>query len=277
MEGAIVLLNRQRNGAFSSLKTIARSLRSGPVDCLLKLVELHHRNLIVLGRWPHSPITVDTALFAIPTPDVMKEVDASWEELKWPILTNELLRGNFAARIYLYNKQENPQPTGRFHRNYSWEDEMKYLYQNLALTAFGPSGDWTPDLTFDHHWPTEEQEIRDLCAIHQTEPPTMRSNLPRSKGKEPVLEIRPKLTMEEALALHPEGIVSFKEIVLKALDLGIAVRRVVKYIGGDRGLYPPRSKDWRQFLIKGRRYVSRSAMEELPKLVKGYNEDKHSN
>lgn len=268
-----VLLNRQRNGNVTLLRTLARSASSSPVKSLGDLVRASWEGLILLGRWPWGEVTTETALFALPLkPDLMLP-NCSLEELMWPQLTNELLKGNFAAHIYLFHRLHKFTFTGKVPRNYNWQEQMEYLYRNLALSEFGISATWQKQQTFCIDWPSTPEQLAGITVL-PSEPTLHRPRASKIGGVASGLpEVRPILSPDEATAKYPEGFVSVKDVVVKANTLKISTSKIVKAIGGDRGLGPVRNENWRQFLIGNQRYLSANVMEELPSMVAGYNND----
>lgn len=269
-----VLFSRQRNGSITRFRNLARNLSLGAKEALDDLVKEHWEGRILLGRWPKEEINSETIVFAVPLVPEALPTDCSLEELQWPQLTSELLRGNFAARIHLFNRLHKPVMQGKAIRNYSWEEQMEYLYQNLALSAFGETRGWKKEWTFNTEWPATQEELDRLVTLptkKQVHSPVRRSTYIRPTDDIP--EVRPQLSPESASKLHPEGYISITELVAKANAMKISTSKIAKAIGGDRGLEPVRNENWRQFLIGRKRYVSNNALEELPKMVAGHNDD----
>ena len=73
--------------------------------------------------------------------------------------------------------------------------------------------------------------------------------------------------MEEALAAHPEGLVSLQTLYADAPKYGIPSNQVVVAAGGGKGLGEPLNENWRMILVAGKKRFF-SANAQLSDLVK---------
>ncbi len=306
-----LLLERQRDGKKTSVANLAHIMSLGPKDVIQELAQAMKLGEMHVRFYPE--LAPSSLLFGIPSPEITRQLGCYIEELLWPELTNDLLTGNFAARIYIYNWSVRLYGSDKYPHNRAWADNLEYLYRNLALTAFGPSEGWTEDQGLMSEFPVEDTVIQALPMKGRKPVPGQRigmalrcrmcgkglrnletsfrgigveclqilssaTGIPRSELEsaqyitddrldELIMSMkdnpRPQHTESSAKEAYPEGYISVGELVAIARSKGISVARVVRAIGGDRGLEPTHSENWNQFLIDRKRYVSRKALAEL--------------
>lgn len=74
-------------------------------------------------------------------------------------------------------------------------------------------------------------------------------------------------TVAEAETAHPEGIMLVKDLFNMAVAQGAKGLRVINAHGGIHGNFEKFSPNWTIFLVKGIRYVSKTALAEVPALI----------
>jgi len=136
----VTLLNRQRDGKVTNFTVLSSEVGKSLKATIFELAMAEQEGEIKVAYW--SGYSPTGKMYAVPTPATIAELKVPAEELIWPYLTNEILVTNFAARIFVYNYL-NPINYESFPlRNPNWFEQLGYLYENLAVTIFGPKESW---------------------------------------------------------------------------------------------------------------------------------------
>lgn len=67
---------------------------------------------------------------------------------------------------------------------------------------------------------------------------------------------------------EPKGYVLLKQVVLEANKMGISTTRIVRAMGGNRGVGEPFNANWEFVYYKRSRWLPKACLKDLPKLVK---------
>jgi len=136
----VELLRRQRDGKVTNFTVLSTEVGKSIKATIFELATAELEGELKLAYW--SGYSPTGKMYAVPTPATISKLNVPAEELIWPYLTNEILVTNFAARIFVYNHFNPINYESYPLRNENWIEQLGYLYENLALSVFGPKEGW---------------------------------------------------------------------------------------------------------------------------------------
>jgi Family of unknown function (DUF6011) len=299
-----MLMIRQADSKVSTCRTLCVGTGHSATEIQQMLLEDVQQGTGKLAYWPE--FSTSAKLYYTPTEEAAAEVELSRDEILWPQLSSALMTENFAARIYVHNASQGELMSKQLEQEDLYRELALQAFgpavgwdtvkHGLNTTLPDPLPQKAPKKTRAVR--TERSEAGEgrcqMCgkalrvdvsvkrgigpecwksisassgiAVAILEDPEQTTDEQLTKLIEAVRSNRPSYTQEEADKAYPEGIISIKQLVDIANTQGISTSQIIRNLGGDRGLYPPRNPKWKAFLIGRERHLSRHVLEDLPSL-----------